>query len=305
VRGPIALALNRRIAGLRSLVESVVSRRLDALAGRARFDLVADFAMPIPIEVIGALLGVDTGDTPRFRAWSEAAMNSFLPNPAPDQQAETRAAAEAINAYLDRAMAVGRARPRDDLIGDLLAALAAGAALSDGEIRVNCLNLMLGGNVTTADPIASAAWLLLRHPAERAKLAADPGLINAAIEEALRLEPPTEGTQRVASRDFEIAGCPVRKGQVVAVLIHAANRDPTAFADPHRFDITRREGPHVAFGGGAHICIGQALARLEAQVAVGSLFQRLPDLRLADRAGQPQWRDTPFFRGLERLDVTL
>jgi cytochrome P450 len=165
------------------------------------------------------------------------------------------------------------------------------------------MNLLLGGNVTTADLIASAAWLLLSHPDERAKLRADPSLIAGAIEEVLRFEPPTQGTQRVVPRDMAIAGCPIRKTQVVAVLIHAANRDPAAFADPHRFDISRKDGPHVAFGGGAHICIGAALARLEAQVAIARLFERFNGLRLAEPDAAPRWRDLPFFRGLETLPV--
>jgi cytochrome P450 len=286
---------------LRPVVEEVVRRRLDDVAGRPRFDAVADFAIPIPIAVIGRLLGVDTGDMPRFRAWSEAAIQSFLPAPTPEQRAATKAASEAISDYLDAAMALRRRERRDDLIADLLDVQAAEGTLSDSEIRVNCMNLLLGGNVTTADLIASAAWLLLSHPEELAKLRADPSLIGGAIEEVLRFEPPTQGAQRVASREMQIAGCPVHATQVVAVLIHAANRDPGVFPDPHRFDISRKDGPHVAFGGGAHICIGAVLARLEAQVAVALLFERFPGLRLVE--AHARRRDMPFFRGLETLPV--
>lgn len=301
VRTPIAKALNRRVAALRPVVEEIVRTRLDALGGR--FDAVADFAMPIPIAVIGALLGVATADMPRFRAWSEAAINVFAPDPTPAERAATKDAADAISDYLDAAMALRRREPRDDLIAELLAVQAQDGALSDSEIRVNCMNLLLGGNVTTADLIASAAMLLASHPAEAAKLNADPSLIANAIEEVLRYEPPTQGTQRIASRDLEIQGCPVRKTQVVAVFLHAANRDPAVFPDPHRFDITRRDAPQVSFGGGAHICIGASLARLEAQVAVGALFARFPNLHLADPAAALKWRDMPYFRGLESLMV--
>ena len=193
--------------------------------------------------------------------------------------------------YLDEAMTARRRAPRDDLISDLLAEQAATGALSDSEIRVNCFNLLAGGNVTTADLIANGVNLLLRLPDQLARLRADPTLIGPAVEEILRFDPPTGGTQRVASRDLEIRGCPVRARQVVAVMIAAANRDPNAFPDPHRFDIARRDGPHIAFGGGPHICIGAPLARLEARIAIARLFDRFPTLRLADPDAPPQWRN--------------
>ncbi|MEJ1970467.1 MAG: cytochrome P450 [Rhizomicrobium sp.] len=303
VRTPIAQALNRRVAAFRPAMEEIVRRRLDALDGRAAFDIVADFAVPIPIAVIGRLLGVETADLPRFREWSEAAIGVFHPDPSPQMRAATKEASEAISDYLDAAMALRRRDRRDDLIADLLSAQAAGAALSDSEIRVNCMNLMLGGNVTTADLIASAVLLLAQHPGEQARLVADPSLVASAVEEALRFEPPGQGAQRVASRDMAIAGCPVRQGQVVAALLHAANRDPDAFPDPHRFDIGRKDAPHVTFGGGAHLCIGAPLARLEAQTALAGLYARFPGLHLADPAAPPKWRDVPIFRGLETLPV--
>jgi hypothetical protein len=305
VRPPIQLALHRRAAAMRPFLEDAAARRLDALAGRGGFDVVADYALPIPIAAIGRVLGVDTSDMEQFRVWSEAAIDIFSRDQTPERRAATQAAADAIMDYLDRAMAERRATPRDDLICDLLAAQAAGAPLSDSEIRVNCMNLLLGGNVTTADLIASAVWLLLTHPAELARLRADPSLIAGAIEEALRLEPPTDGTQRIASRDLEFHGCPVAPRQVVAVMLHAANRDPARFTDPHRFDISRREGPHLAFGGGAHMCIGAPLARLEAQVAVSALASRFPDLRLAQPDAAPIWREADFLRGLAELPVRI
>ncbi|MBS0470522.1 MAG: cytochrome P450 [Proteobacteria bacterium] len=301
VRGPIQLALNRRVAALRPAVEAIVAARLDALGNR--FDAVEDFAVPIPIAVIGKLLGVDTGDMDRFRAWSEAAIGVFAPNPTVQERAATKAASEAISDYLDVSMALRRKAPRDDLVSDLIAAQAEGVPLSDAEIRVNCMNLLLGGNVTTADLIASAIWLLLAHPDQLARLRSDPALIGGMVEEVLRLVPPGEGTQRIAPRDMTIAGCPVHKSQVVAGLVDSANRDPGIFPDPHRFDIGRRGAAHLSFGGGAHVCIGQHLARLEAQVAVGSIVARFPELRLAEPDARPVWREVPFFRGLATLPV--
>jgi cytochrome P450 len=303
VRAPIQLALDRRVARLAPAVEDIVAGVLRGLGDRSRFDVLADFALPIPIAVIGRLLGVDTDDLPRFRAWSEAALNIFNPAPTAADRRETKAASEAISDYLDAVMARSRAAPADDLISDLVAAQAAGAPLSDSEIRVNCMNLLLGGNVTTADLIATGAWLLLSHTDQLDRLRADPALIGQAVEEILRFEPPTQGTQRVSSRDLEFHGCPVRPTQVVAVRLDAANRDPDVFPDPHRFDITRKGAAHLSFGGGAHICIGAALARLEARCALSALFDRFPGLSLVNPGEPPAWRPTHYFRGLSALPV--
>ena len=178
---------------------------------------------------------------------------------------------------------------------------SAGADLSDDELRINLSALLVGGNLTTTDLIGNAVRLLLLNPGELAKLKADPKLINAVVEETLRYEPPVDITGRVASADMEVGGCPVKQSQVLTLSLRGANRDPEVFEDPHRFDVTRKHKPHVAFGGGAHICIGAPLARLEAQVALLKLFERFPNLRLADPEAAPQWRSLPFFRGLETL----
>jgi cytochrome P450 len=304
VRRPIQAALLRRAAALGPVVEAIVSDRIESLPAGG-FDVLGDYAAPIPVAVIGHLLGVDTADFDQFRAWSEAALAIFDADAPEESRRATKAASEAMSDYLDEAMAARRRRPRDDLISDLLAEQAAAGALSDSEIRVNCFNLLLGGNVTTADLIANGVNLLLRHPDQLRRLRADPALIGPAVEEILRFDPPTGGTQRVASRDLDIRGCPIRARQVVAVMIAAANRDPAAFPDPHRFDIARRDGAHIAFGGGPHLCIGAPLARLEAKVAIARLLERFPTLRLAEPEEPARWRPTPFFHGLEALRVLV
>ncbi|HEY1560657.1 MAG TPA: cytochrome P450 [Caulobacteraceae bacterium] len=305
VRRPIQAALMRRVAAMKDEVAAIVEAQLARLPAGG-FDVIADYAMPIPIAVVGRLLGVDTADTLRFRAWSEAMMSVFEPDPSEVTVGANKTAAVEILEYLEEAMAERRARPRDDLITDLIAQQAATGALSDAEIRVNCLNLMLGGNVTTADVIGNGINLLLRHPGELARLRADPALIGPAVEEILRFEPAVEGAQRVASRDLTLGGCPVRARQVVAVVTPAANRDPAAFSDPHRFDIGRREAPHITFGAGAHICIGAPLARLEAKTAIWGLIERYPNLALADPDAPAEWRPTgSSFHGLVRLPVRV
>ena len=303
VRKPIQAALMRRVAAMKGDVQAIVRDQLDQLPAGG-FDVVGDYALPIPVTVMGRVLGVDTSDAPRFRALSEAILSTFEPDPTEAQRQANKAAAVAILEYFEGAIAERRVRPRDDLITDLINEQAATGALSDAEIRVNCLSLLLGGNVTTADLIANGVNLLLRHPAELAKLRADPALIGSAVEEILRFEPAVEGAQRVASHDQALGGCPIRAHQVAAVMTPAANRDPAAFSDPHRFDIARREAPHVTFGAGAHICIGAPLARLEAREAIWGLVERFPNLALADSAAPAEWRPTgSSFHGLVRLDV--
>jgi cytochrome P450 len=180
---------------------------------------------------------------------------------------------------------------------------AAGAPLSNNELRINLSGLLIGGNLTTTDLIGNAVRLLLLNPGELAKLTAEPGLINSVVEETLRYEPPVDSTARVASADIEVNGCPVKASQSLIFHLRAANRDPEVFEAPDRYDVSAKRRPHVAFGGGAHICIGAPLARLEAQVALLRLFERFPNVRLTDPDAPPVWRTLPFFRGLERLEL--
>jgi hypothetical protein len=201
-------------------------------------------------------------------------------------------------------MAARRANPQDDLTTDMVTLQKDGAELSDGEISNNLQGLLIGGNLTTTDLIGNAIWLFLTHPDQLAKLKAEPSLINTAVEEVLRYESPVDITGRIAPRDISVGGCPMKQSQSMFLSLRGANRDPDAFPDPHRFDIARKDAPHVAFGGGLHLCIGSPLARMEAQVALLSFFERYPNVRLTDPAAPPQWRNLPFFRGLKELMVT-
>jgi cytochrome P450 len=305
IRPPLAQALYKRVATCRPQVEEIVGRTLAALQDRNGFDLMADYALPIPIDVIAAILGVDHGRLVEFRDWSEGIIQTLNPMRTPDETAHMTASSRALGDYMTAAMADRRREPADDLITDMVTLQAAGADLDDMDVAINLMALLVGGNLTTTDLIGNAARLFMLNPGELAKLRAEPGLIGAAVEEVLRYEPPVDVTARIASRDMQINGCPVHAHQSVMVSLRGANRDPEVFDDPHRFDITRRKISHVAFGGGAHICIGAPLARLEAQVALPRLFERFPDMRLADPNAQPAWRALPFFRGLQRLDVLV
>ena len=303
IRGPLTQAFYARVAKARPQVERIVDQTLDAIAGAETFDLMSQFCIPIPIDAIASILGVEHARLAEFREWSEGVIQTLNPFRNPEQTARMERCSEQLRVYFEQTIAARRTDPRDDLISDMTRLQGEGAALSNVELMINLSALLIGGNLTTTDLIGNAVRLLLMHPGELAKLKADPGLINAVVEETLRYEPPVDITGRVASRDLDVGGCPVKATQALTFFLRAANRDPEAFEDPHRYDVTRKGRPHVAFGGGAHICIGAPLARLEAQVALGKLFERFPNLRLADPDQAPAWRTLPFFRGLERLEL--
>ena len=304
IREPLVKALYKRVAKCRPLVTKVVEEKLEALGGRAEFDAMADFALRVPIDAIARILGVDEHRLMEFRRWSEGAILSLNPFRTPEQTVDLVTAINALSAYFRELMDARRRAPRDDLVSDMVQLQAEGVPLSDGELSNNLQGLLIGGNLTTTDLIGNAIWLLLTHPDQLAKLKTEPTLINSAVEEVLRYESPVDVTSRIAPRDMEVGGCPVKQAQSLFMSLRGANRDPETFPDPHRFDITRKDAPHVAFGGGTHLCIGSPLARLEAQVALPLFFARYPDLRLTDPGAKPQWRALPFFRGLKELRVT-
>jgi hypothetical protein len=303
IRAPLAQALYKRVARCRPQVEEVVSETLDRLEGREGFDLMAEVSLPVPIDVIARILGVDTARNAEFRDWSEGLIQSLNPLRTPAQTEHLIRASEALGGFMHGMLQMRRAKGEDDLVTDMVELQAAGADLPDADLITNLISLLVAGNLTTTDLIGNGARLFLLNPGELAKLAADPTLIGAAVEEVLRYEPPVDITGRIASREMEVRGCPVHTAQSMLLSLRAANRDPAVFETPDRFDITRKKSPHVAFGGGAHICIGAPLARLEGQVTLLRLFERFPNLRLADPEAKPEWRTLPFFRGLQRLDV--
>ncbi len=303
IREPLTKAFYARVAKVRPQVERVVDAALDAIDASGPFDLMSQFCVPVPIDAIASILGVDGERLPEFREWSEGVIQSLNPFRTEAETASMETASTALIAYFNATIAERRAEPRDDLISDMTRLQGEGAELSDIELQINLSALLIGGNLTTTDLIGNAVRNLLLNSGELAKLKADPSLIGAVVEETLRYEPPVDATSRIASRAMEVGGCPMNPAQAITFHLRAANRDPEAFEDPHAFDVGKKRKPHVAFGGGAHICIGAPLARMEAQVALSKLFDRFPNLRLADPDAAPEWRRLPFFRGLERLDL--
>jgi cytochrome P450 len=305
IREPFAKALYKRVAKSKAQVTVVVNEWLDRIGDAKQFDVMDAFALRVPIDVIARILGVDETRLAEFREWSEGAILGLNPFRSEEQTKFFVKSANALSAYMRKLMTERNAKPEDDLTSDMMGLKKDGADLTDGEISNNLQGLLIGGNLTTTDLIGNAIWLLLKNPGELAKLKADPSLINTCVEEVLRYESPVDITGRIAPRDIEVGGCPIHQSQSMFLSLRGANRDPEAFPEPHRFDISRKGSPHVAFGGGLHLCIGSPLARMEAQVAILAFFERFPNVHLADPDAKPQWRALPFFRGLKELLVAV
>jgi cytochrome P450 len=304
VRLPLAKAFYARIKSMEAGIESLIDDVIDAAPETGVFDLMQHIAVPLPIRVIAHILGVDESRLPEFRQWSEEVILSLNPMRSPEDTARMESGSANLEAYFTELMQARRANPRDDLISDMVQLQASGEAnLSDNELRMNISALLVGGNLTTTDLIGNGVWLFLTHPDQLAALIADPSLANAAVEEVLRYEAPVQATSRIVEADREVAGCPMKKSQPVMMSLAAANRDPEAFDAPEDFDITVKRASHLSFGGGPHICIGAPLARIEARHVYRRLFQRYPNMRLAEQA--LEWRTLPFFRGIERLEVEV
>lgn len=304
IRRPLQRAFYARVKTCRARVEAVVDAALDAIDPGQPFDLMAAYCVPIPVDAIAAILGVDHDRLSDFRTWSEGVILGLNPFRSPEQTQTLERCRAALHAYFHEAIAARRAAPGDDLISDMVALQSEGAEINEDELAVNLIALLVGGNLTTTDLIGNGARLLMLNPGERDKLLRDPKLAPGMVEEVLRYEGPIDMTQRIMGEDIELGGCPIAARQVVSTVLRAANRDPDVFDEPDRFVIDAKRAPHLSFGGGSHICIGAPLARLEGQVALLKLFQRFPALRMVDAEAVPHWRTLPFFRGMEELIVT-
>jgi len=299
VRKPLAKALYKRIQSMKSDIENLIDGIIDDCPSNGTFDLMSEVAVPVPILVIAHILGVDKSRIEEFRDWSEASILSLNPMRTQEETERMEAGSGALRLYFTELLEKRRKEPRDDLISDMAMRQAAGTKISDPELLTNLASLLIGGNLTTTDLIGNGMWLLLTHPDQMAKLRADHSLTGPAVDEVLRFESPVASTSRTLPADREVAGCPMKKTQTVFCSLHSANRDPEAFVNPDRFDITRPKKAHVAFGGGQHLCIGAPLARIEARRVFGKLIERYGEIELVQE--KIVWRRLPFFRGIEEL----
>jgi cytochrome P450 len=290
----------RRVEALRPRVTSIVNQLIDAMLDRPQpADLVAGFSLPLPAQVICEMLGVPPGDLTQFHAWSDTIVGDWQRD-----SDEIMTALAEMYGYFGGLIEIKRARPADDLMSALIAARDEDDRLSEQELTVMCCTLLIGGHETTANQINLSLLLLLDHPGEVAKLRADPGLIPGAVEELLRCSrlgglPPA----RVTTEDVRIGGVVIPAGEQVMPLIGTANRDPSVFSDPDRFDVTRDAANHLSFGAGVHHCLGAQLARVELQEAFRGLIGRMPGLRLAVPAGELEFKPGMAIHSLRELPV--
>jgi cytochrome P450 len=283
----------REVEVLRPRIEAMVERLLDQIAGP--LDLIRDFAYPLPITVIAELFGVPEADRPQFSAWSRemaAGMDRFYSKGA--------FGAEGMGPYVASLVAERMKQPGDDLISRMLEA-EGDDALTPAEVTSLCTLLVFAGHETTTNLIGNGVLALLRAPEQLAALrGADGAGMRTAIEELLRFDSPAQMINRAVVADTVIGDVKLQSGESVVAVLGSANRDPERFVRPDELDLARHPNPHLAFGQGVHFCLGAALSRREAQIALPALLECFPDLRLD---GPPVWRPTAVLRGLESLPL--
>jgi cytochrome P450 len=289
---------------LRPRIQALVDEALDTMAARGESDVISDLAFPLPFTVISEMLGMPDGNRDEVRGWSHTLTKTLDPILSPEEVQAALTAADNMQAHVQDVLAWKRDHPADDLLTGLLAAEDEGDRLSEIELLDQVLLLYVAGHETTVNLIGNATLALLGHPDQLAKLRSDPELDGGAVEELLRYDSPVQFSRRITTADLDVAGTTIPAGTFTLTCLGSANHDdarwgPTA----DELDITRPDaGQHMSFGNGIHHCLGSSLARTEAQVAIGTLVRRFPDLELA---GKPERNGRVVLRGLESLPVTL
>ena len=293
----------RRVADHAKTIREIVTGLIDEVAPAGRCEFVRDVAAPLPMAIIGGLLGVAREDWDTLLQWSE---DMLLGSNASASEEVRMGAVRAGAAYAQYAMQViaeRRKRPRDDLMGVLVDAEIDGERLSDEELIQESLLILVGGDETTRHVITGGMKALIEHPDQRQKLIDDPSRIPTAVEEMLRWVTPIKNMNRTATRDVELRGEKIHEGDKVLMLYESGNRDERVFESPDRFDVERSPNDHVAFGGyGTHFCLGAPLARLELRVMFEELLRRLPD---AELAGDTPLRPSNFIVGIDEMPVVF
>ena len=291
----------RMIERLRPRIQEIADELIDRVADTGEMELVSDFAFPLPITVIAELLGVPVADRERFREWSAAMVSPAL------AAADADRADALLTAFVQSLLALfaeRRRAPGEDLVSALVAVEDGGDTLSEEELCSMIALLIVAGHETTVSLIGNATLALLTHPEQRAELEDDPSLLPRAVEELIRYDGPVERTlNRWAAVDVELGGQTIRRGDNVIVILGAADRDPDRFDTPDALDLGAERERHLGFGRGSHFCLGAPLARLETEIALGTLLRRLPGLRLAVAEDELRWRPVPLFRSLVALPV--
>ncbi|HMG27109.1 MAG TPA: cytochrome P450 [Acidimicrobiia bacterium] len=294
----------KMVHGLRPRIQELVDDALDTMAARGEADVIGDLAFPLPFTVISEMLGMPGGNRDEVRCWSHTLTKTLDPILTPEEVQAALVAADNMQGHVQDVLAWKREHPADDLLTGLLAAEDEGDRLSELELLDQVLLLYVAGHETTVNLIGNATLALLRHPDQLARLRSDPELDAGAVEELLRYDSPVQFSRRITTADLEVDGVAVPAGTFMLTCLGSANHDearwgPTA----EQLDLTRADaGQHMSFGNGIHHCLGSSLARTEAQIAIGSLVRRFPDVELA---GKPERNCRVVLRGLESLPVRV
>ncbi|HEX5757226.1 MAG TPA: cytochrome P450, partial [Arenimonas sp.] len=284
---------------MRGRIASIVERLIAPGLARGEMDIVRELAMPLPVEVIAELLGIPESDRAQLKVWSANFFHIFSPLPPPDVYAALNQAVVEFSDYLVGLIDQRRRSPGDDAISRLIAARDNDDRLSEDELVATCILMFANGEESLINLIGNAFHSLLQHPAQMARLRAEPALMRNAVEELLRFDAPAQIVGRTALADLEIGGQRIGAGDPVFLLIGSANRDAAQFADPDRLDLGRNASGHLGFGGGPHACIGAGLARIEAQQAIAALLSTTRDIE--SLLSNPPRHDSAFVRGLASL----
>jgi cytochrome P450 len=309
LRGLVGKAFTpRMIQRLEPRMHAIADELLDAALEQGEVDLVQALSYPLPVTVIAEIIGIPAADRAKFKHWSDEAVASlglvFLGGVDPERARRQQRLFDAMRDYFVPLAAERAKRPREDLLSGLVQAEHEGSKLDFEEMLSMLVLLLVAGNETTTTLIGNAAQALLEHPGEQKRLREDPGLLPSAIEEVLRFSSPVQFDPRRATRSGELHGVEIRENDFVLTWLGSANRDERVFERPESFDVGREKNPHLAFGFGAHYCLGANLARLEARVALGALLRRTQQFARADDEPLPL-HPSPVFRAVTRLPLKL
>lgn len=295
----------RIVSQMEDLVREIVADLIAAFCDRESVELIYEYAFPLPAIVIAGVLGVPREQRDQFKRWSSV-IQRFLGSGKVNFEFAVAAqdAWRAMNDYFTRLFAERTKRPQNDLVSTLAHARVDGEQLLEDEVVRTCGAILIAGHETTTNLISNGLWLLLENPEELAQLRSDSGLYVSAIEEFLRIESPFQSIPRTVTVDTELHGHLLQRGDIVHAMIGAANRDPQQFRDAHMLDVRRGDNKHLAFGYGVHFCLGAALARLEAPIAIKALLDRFPHLSLIPDQ-PPVWKVSMVQRGMESFNLRL
>lgn len=293
----------KMISQLDGRIQRIADDLISEIERKGTLNLVDDYSFPLPIIVISEMLGIPKEDQAKFRIWSHAVIAS---PETPEEIKETEKQLSDFITYLQYIVDVKRKNPKEDLVSALILAENEGQKLSARELYSMIMLLIVAGHETTVNLITNTVLALLENPKQLQLLKDNPKLIDSAIEEGLRYYSPVEvTTARWAAEPFQIHDQTIQKGDMVIIALASANRDETVFENPEVFDIMRENNRHIAFGHGSHFCLGAPLARLEAKIAITTLFKRMPELQIKGDREDIKWQGNYLMRSLEELPLTF